>query len=342
MNIIVIVYALLIILFLRPVLSKKISDNFLPVESTGNLRGIMAIGVVLNHLSDRLTGYTLLSYFQHAGYLLVAVFFFLSGFGLISQYKKKGKAYLETFWKKRILFFVIILLIDTAIYLVVKSFNDKNFSFSEIIRLAWLGKPIANASWYLIAQICFYIYFWISFRFLSANGKSIIALSLLVLAHTAILSIINYPVFWLISNISFPAGVIIGTYKDKLVTVLEKSYWAVLAVILALFAAFSAIPLFLSETPVYVICRNLSSALFALIVSLLLCKIRIASGLWNRVGIISLEIYLFHMLALELLRGKYINISNDVLYSLACIAVALIIAVPMHMLFGRIKKGLSE
>ena len=240
------------------------------------------------------------------------------------------------------MFFVIILLIDTAIYLVVKSFNDKNFSFSEIIRLAWLGKPIANASWYLIAQICFYIYFWISFRFLSANGKSIIALSLLVLAHTAILSIINYPVFWLISNISFPAGVIIGTYKDKLVTVLEKSYWAVLAVILALFAAFSAIPLFLSETPVYVICRNLSSALFALIVSLLLCKIRIASGLWNRVGIISLEIYLFHMLAFELLRGKYINISNNVLYSLACIAVALIIAVPMHMLFGRIKKGLSE
>ena len=104
MDIIVIAYVLLIILFLRPALSKKISDNFLSVESTGYLRGIMAIGVVLTHLSDSLTGYTLLSYFQHAGYLLVAVFFFLSGFGLISQYKKRERHILRHSGKREYCF----------------------------------------------------------------------------------------------------------------------------------------------------------------------------------------------------------------------------------------------
>lgn len=70
----------------------RFNDDFLNIENCVNLRGIMAIGIILCHvlLEVPQTDLGLSKIFLHCGYLFVSVFFLLSGYGLMQQYKGGG------------------------------------------------------------------------------------------------------------------------------------------------------------------------------------------------------------------------------------------------------------
>lgn len=64
--------------------------NTISIDNSNCIKGIMAICVVLHHLSGRtnLTGM-----FSDFGAIAVGCFFFISGYGLYTSYTKKGLAY---------------------------------------------------------------------------------------------------------------------------------------------------------------------------------------------------------------------------------------------------------
>ena len=65
--------------------------SFLSKERTVALRGILALMVLICHLHARVELFSnsiLGTLFASFGYLAVAVFFFLSGYGLTESYKK--------------------------------------------------------------------------------------------------------------------------------------------------------------------------------------------------------------------------------------------------------------
>ena len=76
------------------------------VDRTLSLRGILVLLIVLHHLSG-VTSFPglspsfrmLVSQFTFFGGGAVSMFFFISGYGLMASLHKKGKIYLDSFYK---------------------------------------------------------------------------------------------------------------------------------------------------------------------------------------------------------------------------------------------------
>lgn len=116
------VYGILafILLFGSRIKTKKGSwhEDFLSLESTKAIQGFCAMTIILHHLSQRLTEQRLLFPFSQIGVLLVGVFFFSSGFGLIRSWRTKEN-YLNSFLKKRLLVVLVSFYVTTIIYLLI-------------------------------------------------------------------------------------------------------------------------------------------------------------------------------------------------------------------------------
>lgn len=71
------------------------------VRRTNSLRGVLAILIILHHLSSKID-ILFLKWFHDFGAPIVSMFFFVSGYGLIKSYLKKGTAYIDGFLAKRL------------------------------------------------------------------------------------------------------------------------------------------------------------------------------------------------------------------------------------------------
>ena len=92
-------------------------------EATLPLRGVLALLIVFHHISLRLTymvpkdaKVNYLRDFSDWGEPIVSVFFFLSGYGIIKSYQKKGKSYLEGFFSGRLLRLMVPFIICCICY----------------------------------------------------------------------------------------------------------------------------------------------------------------------------------------------------------------------------------
>lgn len=93
------------------------------VEATLELRGVLALGIVMHHISLRVVqaAPTIwgISQFEFWGAPIVAVFFFLSGYGLMKSLQVKGTAYLNGFLRKRLTKVALPLFLCSLVYSVV-------------------------------------------------------------------------------------------------------------------------------------------------------------------------------------------------------------------------------
>ena len=69
----------------------RVSDGFLSLEQTHMIQAFACIGVILHHVTQQITAYGIydkgpISLFNDIGILFTALFFFFSGYGLISRY----------------------------------------------------------------------------------------------------------------------------------------------------------------------------------------------------------------------------------------------------------------
>ena len=115
---------LISILFLWAILGcirPSVSLTPFTMEATLPLRGVLAMGIVIHHISLRIVDATpddmwIFSQFQFWGAPIVAVFFFLSGYGLMVSLITKGQEYLDGFLKKRLLKIVLPLVLCSIVF----------------------------------------------------------------------------------------------------------------------------------------------------------------------------------------------------------------------------------
>ncbi len=138
----------------------KTNINALTVDNTTALKGIMAIIIVIAHLRNNipmLNDTYIGSLLTSSGYLIVGMFFFLTGYGLCESYKNKENYY-NTFFKNRIVTFYFDCIIFCAIYCIYYLFIGKEINFQGIVTSIFClgqGSYISNG-WYL--QVAGYIY----------------------------------------------------------------------------------------------------------------------------------------------------------------------------------------
>lgn len=178
------------------------SSDLLSQENTLWMKGVSALMIMLMHFIMQIDGYP--RFLNIFGSLGVAVFLFLSGFGLNESFKEKG---LDNYWRKR---FVRVILPCWIVFVFRLPFLEK-FNISQFVHnIVFIDSDL----WFVVYILRWYIVYWIAKKFLPKHT-------------TAILAIFSfYSIFqqqlWSEQSFSFFVGYIFSQKYEKIKTISNR------------------------------------------------------------------------------------------------------------------------
>ena len=303
---------------------KKGADRF-GKEKTVPLKGVLAILIVLHHLSYDVP---LLSAFHSWGAPVVSIFFFISGYGLMKSYQSKGKKYLDGFIRHRIAKVLLLPFILAWLFYRIINYDFIPSVPDSFLNLLTDGETSLPYSWFVFSILAFYLFFYAVCKL--TDKFSVLFLFYLVLGYTALIWYSGYERCWYISAFAFPFGIAYGKHEPAF-----HRFWNIpiryyLTVPLCLLLAATCV--FLKNEAAYLF----AYILFPLIFVCLCAKVKVEKlntfGPMRWISGISYEIYLFQGISMSLLRGHYLFMDSDILYILSTLLLTIVLASGIKML----------
>lgn len=292
-------------------------NNILSRQNTLWMQGVSALLIMLMHFVMQLEDYP--RFFNIFGSVAVAVFLFISGFGINESYKING---INNFWKKR---FLRVIIPCWTIFLFQLPFVEHFDSVQLLKNLTFYDSDL----WFVDYIMRWYLVYWISRRFFTKNTKYILF----------VFGIYNVFQQQLYSEqaFSFFCGYLASEYVGKLNKLNKKHVlkYTCLSVI------YGIIFLLIKEIPTIqqikgsvlfnVILLNIKLPLaMSIIAAPFLFPLLKKIGIFNKLGKISYELYIVHYNFMPAITG----IISIFIYS----AYSIIISV----IFRRINQLLSK
>lgn len=311
-------------------------------RNTNALKGILALSIVLCHLTSRVDHELPFVSFTVMGSIGVGCFFFLSGYALIFSMKKRTD-YMQCFIKKRFIKILIPYLLMLVCYVIVicvigeRTFIDVILSFSG-------GYPVSN-SWYVFACLYCYFLFWLAFykdqkmeKFVNAMMIIIVGIILYTLVTA---TLFKWNDWWYKTIVCFPLGLIWGYYHEKIQMFLQKKYLGIFVVSCIFFVLSYLLPSIMGRlfrlhgNYIWLLNDIFMGISGTLLIAILLYKICVSNVVTNFLGDISYEIYLFHGFMMDSL--KYVGggitpityVQQEV-YGIIVVVFTIVIAMAFH------------
>lgn len=285
------------------------NEEFLCHGQMKALQGFCAVAIMFHHMAQKTCASWLkkeyivhgLDFFVPIGYLLVAIFFFCSGYGLYKSYQEK-EDYLYEFGWKRVLPIVIPFFLSGIIYLNVRTKMGEDLLGNWLNVGIHFGEPqmFNMYGWFIYALFVVYFGFWIGFRKERKRGRAIVVFLLVIAAYIAFCHWWMYGGWWYNTVWLAAAGVLTATYEQGIVTWMKKRYVVCLPVFSGMFSILFFVALN-NETEAYAVWLQMAAAgFFVLSVMMIGLKVRIGNKILAFLGGLTLEIYLIHGLFVQL------------------------------------------
>lgn len=304
----------------------KIMDK----DSTLALRGAAIIGIVLHHLTQYYSSLGLLALpIRQAGYALTAIFFLFSGYGCYYSLKKysnqskpiKPVAVWAVNHSLRLVFdFLIVFVVNIILFKIVGL--DDALGVKETVKNLFTITLPTWVSWYPKIQILCYVLiavtFLISKKYKEWITLGVSAIYILVMWRMGIASM------WYSSVICFPLGMLYAKYIPKLNLSRVKTV-LISAVSLICFAA-----LFVLQMYKYTdVLRTMSTVFLSLFIVSLTGLYHFDNALLKKIGNMSFEIYLIHLVLIKVF--SVFNLNSNIAV-LAVMLITLAAAYPINKL----------
>ena len=280
--------------------------------------------------------------------LALVFFFFLSGYGLMTQLRLRTlrtptptPSVLWMGWLPRRLWGLIkpfLFFYAVALFFLFagEGFNHIPQALERLKSnlLIWkFGIPgPETAAWYLLELILLYVFFYFSFRYVRRWGRAVLVLILLTLLLMLAAWQASFGYYWLRYPLCFSVGVAYAIYERSIYKQIKSYRILCLPAVLLLMGVYIWSVLTFPNHPIVLMLAS-HLAYFALPVLLtVLSKVWGATDLFMRrahgpvgsalmwLGGISLETYLLHMSFVSLYRSQMIYIQSPVLFLIAVYA----------------------
>ncbi|MCH5210591.1 MAG: acyltransferase family protein [Oscillospiraceae bacterium] len=330
----IIVFTLLILVCgVRFAKKREFFEDYFSVSQTQSIKGMCALLILLSHICMYLADtYFTLYAFKYMGAIMVAGFFFVSGYGL--QYGLMNKNdYLKGFFSKRMLSIAVPFYIINIFYIVTNNMDFQN------ILISLTGFNL----WFVMAIAIFYIGFYICGKLFVSNRQPI-AMTVFVVLYIIIMNLCGLGLWWTNSCLAFAAGIWVCYGKDAFTRFFQKQYFLKT---LIMFIIFALSYVYYSHhnndrtLPVFII-TVINTTSFALLLMVLSMKIQLGNMVLRFLGKMSLELYLTHALWITWLRmGFWYNLApthldKDEVYLVCIIAGTVVMSVLVHTVSGLI------
>ncbi len=323
------------------------------------IRASACVGVIIHHVTQQITGYGVtykgpVTVFNDMGILFTAVFFFFSGFGLVTSLSKK-EGYLRSILTKRIptvlIPFWCVNLLGVLLYVFVYRVRySLPAALSDVSGLTLIN----GNGWFFVEIVVLYLAFYLAFRLIRNRDAALV----LVCVFTVIL--IVYAFFnghddpglrsshwfrgewWYNSTAAFIAGMLFARFRSGLTSVLDRHYRALLPCAALIFVlTFSAAIYAVRHYGYYhenvfrnryfdagitLAAQSAACLFFVFLVVLLNMRIKIGNPVLGFLSRISTELFLIHGFFVTRIFGS-VRMSDPVRFlavfvsSIACAAI---------------------
>ena len=320
-------------------------DSTLPKEFSVALKGALSLFIVGTHISSLCQPDEALLWLRVCNLLTplaLVFFFFLSGYGLMTQLRLRtlrtpttSPATLWAGWLPRRLWGLLKPFL--FFYAVALFFLFAGFGFDHIPQalaqlkvnfIIWkVGIPgPLTAAWYLLELMVLYVFFYFSFRYVRRWGGAMLVLILLTLLLMLVAWQVGFGYYWIRYPLCFSVGVVYAIYERSIYKQIKAYRILCLPAVLLLMGVYIWSVLTFPNHPIVLMLAS-HLAYFALPVMLTaLSKAWGATDLFMRrahgpvgsalmwLGGISLETYLLHMSFVNFFRSPVIYIQSPLLY----------------------------
>ena len=320
-------------------------DSTLPKEFSVALKGALSLFIVGTHISSLCQPDEALLWLRVCNFLTplaLVFFFFLSGYGLMTQLRLRtlrtsttSPATLWAGWLPRRLWGLLKPFL--FFYAVALFFLFAGFGFDHIPQalaqlkvnfIIWkVGIPgPLFVAWYLLELMVLYVFFYFSFRYVRRWGRAVLVLVGLTLLLILVAWQVDFGYYWLRYPLCFSVGVAYAIYERSIYKQIKSYRILCLPAVLLLMGVYTwSVLTFPNQSIVLIFISHL--AYFALPVMLTALSkawgmtdlfMRRAHGplgsalMW--LGGISLETYLLHMSFVNFFRSPVIYIQSPLLY----------------------------
>ena len=314
-------FAVFFLLFLYKI-KFGVSDEFMSKDYTTYLRGICALAIMLRHI--RITDFAPLNVFDYLGNPIVGIFFFLSGYGMLTRIKQTGiDNYMNGFILKRCVPLFVEYIFVWIFYFVCMFSVSGNFNF--------LKEIITPHSWFIIMIEVLYIVFYIGYKLFKDNLRGlIIFVTIFELALIIALSAFGADEFWYLSLLCFSGGMIYSV-----VNLNKKKTLPLIFGFGALAVVTTGAEYVLSDKPkiivLWALIYNVSVLSLAIVALSVGRYVRFKNPVFELCGKMSLEIYLLHGVFQYVFKEIKPIYNNSLLYG------AMIILCTLLMSYGLMK-----
>jgi membrane-bound acyltransferase YfiQ involved in biofilm formation len=309
-------------------------DDFMGMDQCNAVKGLFILMVFVSHsmLEVKDCGYDFSGVIDQFGerirsefgQLIVVMFLFYSGYGVMESIMRKGRDYLTSFPHRRILMVLVNFDIAVLLFVLLDLALGIRLNLRQIILSLFAWRSVGNSNWYIFVILYCYLITYIGFRlFNKSNILSVVFVALMIFAGMMVLSY-RRPSNWYNTILCYPAGMFLSISKEKVVSFLKKYYWAVLIGSMALLLLFRQI----SFLELHGFTYNMKSLVFALLIILLTMKLKTGNAFlyWSGIHLFPLYIYQrIPMIAIRELAGKSWVCSYPYLYIILCFLITLLI-----------------
>ena len=338
---------ILLLISLFVYLIPKTDVDYLSNKSTKSLKGLLALFIIFHHVSQKITTGENFSNFEYMGRYIVALFFFLSGYGLYFQYSNNVN-YMENFLRKRLSRIFIPFYVFIVIYVFYRSTLGEVVSLDFFLSFWKDHSNIVYNGWFVNSIIVLYIIFYVSFK-KKDSKTSFYMLTFLTLVYIFWKAYQNHGDWEYVSIMASLLGVFWMKNRISIDKFIEKNYFVFLvsfSILMYVFRHYEAIMKNIGLTNKYVyygIVGNLCTMVFVVYFLLLTNKLNFSNKYLDYLGDISFEIYMIHGLIMHYF-GKFFVSSrvNDVIYTIVVFLASIISAYYIKKLIIVIEKKLIK
>lgn len=268
------------------------NEKIFSKENTLALRGISAFEIMLGHIGLA-TGSIFLFPNRKAGILFVAVFFFLSGYGLMYSKKKKKDYLCNGFILKKVCKIIIPAYIVYVLFIIfINCFTNTSMELKAIFDFE---NFFMQTNWFVWEIIVLYILFYLFYR--KKNKYADLYFFLTILLSVTICYYVHLDNPWFGSTLAFWFGIYYYENNEKINVFLLSKYW-VKFFCFSTILCISIMVFFMRPESFFgsVIARNIASVDFIVLIILFGFKFKIGNRISYWLGRYSYEIYLFHIM----------------------------------------------
>ena len=338
---------ILLLISLFVYLIPRADVDYLSNKSTKSLKGLLAILIIFHHVSQKITTGENFSNFEYMGRYIVALFFFLSGYGLYFQYSNNS-TYMENFLRKRLVRIFIPFFIFIVIYVIYRETLGEVVNVDFFLSFWRDHSNIIYNGWFINSIIILYVIFYVSFK-MKGSKIAIFKLVFFILVYIFWKVYRSHGDWEYVSIMAFLLGVVWMKHRNLIDKFIEKNYFVCLvsfSILMYVFHHYEAIMKNIGITNKYVyygIVGNLCTMIFVVYYLLLTNKLNFSNKYLDFLGDISFEIYMIHGLVMHYL-GKFFVSSpvNDVIYTIVVLLVSIILSYCIKKLIIVIQKNLVK